>query len=294
MFRCPHFFAGVALVALASNAAAITLYQDNFNPSSGSPSIGPQWDFTGVQYGMQLIEATGPNAPASVPKNFLGEFGGAQMVDSAGHLQPTTGDVVKLTLTLPQNTATVSLSFDLYLLRTWDGGTSSTFGGPDTFVYGYTRGQASTDVLSASFSNGAGSQTYCPGTQLTSCEATFGSVLAAKNNLGFTVARDPHGPGPAVGEPFSLLYEIPGTPIQYTGGGDITFYFLSRGLQLVASNEFPNLTANAQVPAVADESWGISGVRVTYTVAVPEPATWMLVLCGMALLALSARRRLAR
>jgi hypothetical protein len=149
-------------------------------------------------------------------------------------------------------------------------------------------------VLSASFSNGAGDQSYCPGTQLASCAPTFGSVLAAKNSLGFTVARDPHGPGPAVGDSFSLLYQIPGTPIQYAGGGAITFYFFSSGLQLVAANEFPNLTANAKVPTVADESWGLGNIKVTYTLAVPEPATWSLVFGGLALLALFATRRLAK
>ena len=290
MFRCCHFFAGVALAALASNAPAITLYQDNFQ----SNVIGPEWDFSGVHVGTALIESTSPTAASHLsPTKFLGEFGGAQTTDSAGHLQPATGDVVKLNLTLPHDTATVSVSFDLYLLRTWDGGIGN-FGGPDVFGYGYIKGQTRTDVLSASFSNGAGDQSYCPGTQLTSCSPTFGSVLAAKNSLGFTVARDPQGPGPAVGEPFSLLYQIPGTPIQYAGGGDITFYFFSSGLQVVPDDERPHVSSNAKVPAVADESWGISNIKVAYTLAVPEPATWLLMFCGLALLALSARRRLAQ
>lgn len=290
MFRCCHFFAGVALAALASNAPAITLYQDSFQ----SNVIGPEWDFSGVHVGTALIESTSPTAASHLsPTKFLGEFGGAQTTDSAGHLQPATGDVVKLNLTLPHDTATVSVSFDLYLLRTWDGGIGN-FGGPDVFGYGYIKGQTRTDVLSASFSNGAGDQSYCPGTQLTSCSPTFGSVLAAKNSLGFTVARDPQGPGPAVGEPFSLLYQIPGTPIQYAGGGDITFYFFSSGLQVVPDDERPHVSSNAKVPAVADESWGISNIKVAYTLAVPEPATWLLMFCGLALLALSARRRLAQ
>jgi hypothetical protein len=294
MYRCPYFFAGVALAALASNAPAVTLYQDNLNPSAGSPTIGPEWDFSGVHFGTQLIESTNPTAASGLaPTNFLGEFGGAQTVDSAGHLQPATGDVVKLKLSLPQDTATVSVSFDLYLLRTWDGSTGS-FGGPDVFGYGYTKGQTNTDVLSATFSNGAGEQSYCPGTQLTSCAPTFGSVAAAKNNLGFTVARDPQGPGPALGEPFSLLYQIPGMPIPYSGGGDITFYFFSRGLQVVPDDERPHVSSNAKVPAVADESWGISNIKVTYALAVPEPGTWSLMLGGLAMFAPSLRRRLAK
>jgi len=289
MFRSLFFFADVAVAAFASNAPAIVLYQDNFQ----SNVIGPEWDFSGVHVGNALIETTSPTAASHLPPTkFLGEFGGAQTTDSAGHLQPATGDVVKLNLTLPHDTATVSVSLDLYLLRTWDGGIGN-FGGPDVFGYGYIKGQTRTDVLSASFSNGAGDQSYCPGTQLTSCSPTFGSVLAAKNSLGFTVARDPQGPGPTLGEPFSLLYPIPGTPIQYAGG-HITFYFFSSGLQVVPDNERPHVSANAKVPAVADESWGLSNVKVTYTLAVPEPATWSLVLGGLALLAPFAGRRLAK
>lgn len=292
MFRCPYFFAGVALAAFASSAAADTLlYQDNFQGNV----IGPEWDFSGVHTGTALIEATNPTAASGLsPTHFLGEFGGAQTTDSAGHLQPITGDVVKLKLTLPKRTAVVNLSFDLYLLRTWDGGIGD-FAGPDVFGYGYNNGHTDTNLLSASFSNGAGDQSYCPGTTLTSCGPTFGSVLAAKNNLGFSVARDPHGPGPQLGQPFSLLYHMPAAPIpiSYAGGGDITFYFFSSGLQVVPVDERQNVAADAQVSAVADESWGLGNINVTYTLAVPEPATWSLLLAGLALLALSARRRLA-
>ena len=293
MFRCPYFFAGVALAAFAPSVAADTLlYQDKFQ----SNVIGPEWDFSGVHTGTALIETTSPTAASGLaPTNFLGEFGGAQTTDSAGHLQPTTGDVVKLKLTLPKNTAAVNLSFDLYLLRTWDGGIGG-FAGPDVFGYGYNNGHTDTNLLSASFSNGAGDQSYCPGTTLTSCGPTFGSVLAAKNSLGFGVARDPQGPGPALEAPFSLLYHVPDTPdpIAYAGGGDITFYFFSSGLQVVPDNERPHVSPNAKVPAVADESWGLGNINVTYTLAVPEPATWSLVLGGLALLAPFAGRRLTK
>ena len=291
MFRCPHFFAGVALAAFASNAVAdALLYQDKFQ----SNIIGPEWDFSGVHTGTPVIETTSPTVASGLsPTHFLGEFGGAQTTDSSGNVQPTTGDVVRLKLTLPKNTATVNLSFDLYLLRTWDGGIGS-FAGPDVFGYGYNDGHADVNLLSASFSNGAGDQSYCPGTTLTSCSATFGSVLAAKNNLGFGVARDPNGPGPARGQPFSLLYHMPDAPIPIAySGGDITFYFFSSGLQVVPVDERQNVAADARVPAVADESWGLGNINVTYTLAVPEPATWSLLLGGLALLALSARRRLA-
>jgi hypothetical protein len=286
MFRCTPFFVGAALWAFASSAPADALFfTDNFETGDLSQHDRPAWDFTGVRYGAPVISTTNPTAlksdpgpPNLTPTNFLGEFGGAQTVGQNGNVQPIPGDVVKLHLNLPQDTTSVRLKFDLYLLRTWDG-SGVQYAGPDTFGYGYN----DTTLLSATFSNGQGEQSYCPGAGMSPCQASFGSDLAAKNRLGFEVLLDPPpGIESQKGDPMSLLYHFSSAPISYVGGGAITFFFFSAGLQLTTDPTQP----------VADESWGIGGVNVTITsAAVPEPGAWTLMLLGMALLALSIRHR---
>jgi len=165
------------------------------------------------------------------------------------------------------------------LLRTWDGADVQ-FAGPDTFGYGYNN----TTLLAATFSNGDGAQSYCPGTGTIVCQPASGSDLAAKNRLGFITLLDPV---PSIGRPLrdapmSLLYHFTSAPISYMGGGNISFFFFSEGLQL----------ADAPALLLADESWGIGGINVSITTAaIPEPETWLLMLFGVALLARSVRHR---
>jgi hypothetical protein len=283
MFRYTLFLVGAVMWAFASSTPAAPFFQDTFE----SGTIGPQWNFSGVQYGTPAILTTAP-PDGSKGNPFLGEFGGAQ--DAQGASLP--GDVVQLKLTLPSYTASVALDFDVYLLRTWDG-QGVPFAGPDTFGYGYIdKMQHSTTLMSKTFSNGAGNQSYCRGTSLASCAPTFASDPAQKNQLGFGVALPPPpgSGGPNEGDAFSLVYHIHSTdplsygaggPIPYAGGGDITFFFFSSGLQVQP--------AGGTHPVTADESWGLDNVRVSVN-TVPEPKAWALMVLGLTLLLVLHRR----
>lgn len=284
MFRRTPCLLGATLWALASSAPAAPFFQDDFQ----SGSIDSRWDFTGVHYGAPVILDTAPlNSPSEPvlnPTRFLGEFGGAQ--DAQDPPNPLPGDMVQLHLTLPSNTASVSLDFDVYMLRTWDG-VGVTYAGPDTFGYGYNN----RTLLSKTFSDGLGEQSYCRFTTLAQCESTFQSDPVQKNRLGFNVELPDANGNPPQPKPMSLVYHIHTSdpidygangPIPYSGGGPITFFFFSNGLQL----------ADASHPMTADESWGLDNVSVTVlAAAIPEPNSWALMVPGLTLLLLVSRRR---
>ena len=315
MFRCSLFFAGAALWACAANAPAESLFPtDDFESgdlstrSSGAFYGGKAaWNFSGVNYGLAAIRNTRQDNVADRTK-FLGEFGGGNpdpLVVGPGRpfsSPPPASDLIRFDVNLSsvQNLAKVQLSFDLYLLRTWDG-SDEEYGGPDTFGYGYNNNE----ILSAEFSDGRGEQTYCPGSAAgTQCLAATGSDAALKNKLGFVVELDPpptQVDAPPKGTPMSLVYHITSPVLDYTAD-TISFYFFSRNLQvatylLEGPGEQPMLSdlkyPGDQSPLhVADESWGLDNVRVLVdTTPVPEPKTWALTVVGLGLLICAAASR---
>jgi len=258
------------------------VYQNDFDASSDP--IGPGWD---PSLTLSRTNSLPPfNSDSSrLHTQFLGDFGG--------------NDKVHLHLALPQNVSSVTLSFDVYLLRTWDGedpraipnhrpGEPATLGGPDVFGYGYN----SNTLLDASFSHGAGEQSYCP-RRASPCispangfpgEPTFDYALLDK--LGYAVLLDPHDVSPNVpqiGDAMSMVYHLTST-IPYTGS-DITFDFFSKGLQVHDPND-----PTDGVPRLSDESWGLDNIKVGVTF-VPEPQTWALLFAGLMFSSYAATRR---
>ena len=279
--RYPLLLAGMALsvwACCASAAVTQTIYDQGFDSPSLQVSDLTQWSFAGALAGAPVLLQThptpaGPSQTALSSTGFLGEFGG--------------NDQIHLNLDLPQHVASVRLTFDAYLLRTWDGndptpiqnprpGEPAALGGPDRFNFGYN-GNRILDDQHDSFSNGAGTQTYCPGTT-SPCEASWGSDANQKNRLGFNVELPPLGPH---GNPYSLVYHFDTGPIPYDQS-KIVLDFLSSGLQI----------HKVDIPAtpVIDESWGLDNVKV-FATFVPEPQTWAALLAGLLLSYCAIRRR---
>jgi hypothetical protein len=277
--RCTLLLAGVALSAWASCAPAAVeqIYSNGFDALQNP--IGPGWD---PSLPLSKTNSGDPN-PALFHTQFLGDFGGT--------------DRVQLHLNLPQKVSTITLSFDVLLLRTWDGndptpiqnprpGEPTTIGGPDIFGYGYNN----TTVLEDTFTHGAGKQTYCLG-RASPCDRP--SDVGFKNDpsfdyaledkLGYAVVLDPHDPNaPQVGTKMSLVYHLTSGPIPYSGS-DIDFFFFSKGLQV------HNPTTES-VARLSDESWGLDNVKVGVTF-VPEPRIYALLLVGLLLSSYAATRR---
>jgi hypothetical protein len=257
--RSTLVFAGAAIWAVAAAAFAQTsVYSDNFE--TGTLADRTQWDFNGVNTGTSTLLSTTPLSPLTAT-TFLAEFGG--------------NDVARLNLDLPEQTAFVRLTFDAYLLRTWDG-FDPNFGGPDTFGYGV---EGQTPLLNATFSNGFGQQSHCPGAASNPCIPARASEANLQHKLGFVVELDPDPrfDKPAKGDPMSMVYHFDSGPIAYSGSS-ITFNFFSQGLQ-----------------SLVDESWGLDNIDVIATL-VPEPGTTSLLTAGLltaGLLAFSRGRKKA-
>ncbi len=258
--RCALLLAGAAAWGLCALATAETkVYSSTFETDSLDQLA--EWNFDQVGAGAPVLMSTTPQTSLLPnPLRFLAEFGG--------------NDVVHLTLALPQNTVSVRLRFDAYLLRTWDG-RDTPYGGPDVFGYGMN----GSPQLNESFSNGAGLQSYCPFAPSNPCEQTWASDGALKDKLGVYVELDPAEGStiPAKGTPMSLVYHFD-TEVPYSGP-NVTFDFFSRGLQV--HEDLPN--------KVIDESWGLNNVVVTAQV-VPEPQTFALLLAGVLLTFVACRR----
>lgn len=227
----PLLFTALMLNATASQAVAV--YANDFQSS-----VGSEWSHSTLQ-----------NTPTPYPfgaRNFLGEFG---------------NDTVSLNLSGLTPHSALTLSFDLYLIRTWDGsstGTVSDFGN-DSFKVAVGNGPV---LLDATFSNGnTAGQTFGP----------------AAINPQFTGAA----------ETYSLGYVVPGsilaTPqvmdsvytLRYTfahSSDQLTLDFSGYGLQ-----------------AMDDESWGLDNVHVSM---VPEPGVAPMLALGLLAVAWGARRRM--
>jgi hypothetical protein len=283
------------LLAAQAHAAPVATYGNDFNGTLNGAATGLNFDGWTVTGASSVVSTRGlPDgastaAQAHVGSGFLGEFGG--------------NDEVRLRLAnLPTGVLSISIAFDLYLLRSWDGmsggDTSAQYSGDDVFGFGYN----DTHLLEASFSNGAQQQSYCPGWSQSSCAATFGSVGSLKNQLGFgfgiwTEADQRDWTAQ------SLVYQFPDftmNAFQYEGE-NIDFSFFSRGLQ-IRQEALPDGYNDQGTPfAYVDESWGIDNLRITINqvaddlridaTPVPEPASLALTLAGLAAVLASRTRR---
>jgi hypothetical protein len=136
-----------------ARAADQTVYQNDFETA-----VGPGWTFTG---GAPLI-STSPNG-----RRFLGE-------------DPTRGfgqGTATLSLTGLPTHSSVQVSFQLYIINTWDGSSGAFNNGPDFFRFGVT---GSSPALDTTFSNQPGGEQSFP---VENSPAKAGSTES--NTLGY-------------------------------------------------------------------------------------------------------------
>jgi hypothetical protein len=174
----------------------------------------------------------------------------------------TQGATAVLTLNTVGITS-LTLNFDLYGILSIDGDTAGT--GPDAFAVGVDGGPV---LLNETFSNFAfQTQTYGPGV---GDPGRTGSDAALYGHLGYFWRPD--------------VYPV--------DGGDTT-YHLSFTFAPTGASTTIRFFGNA-TQVIADERFGIDNVVVTG--AVPEPATWGMMILGFgsAGVVLRQRRRMVR
>ena len=196
---------------------SITLYELNFTtstPNTVAPGVTPTWT------GNQAI-STSPSG-----EKFLGQF---------------TNNTVTLTLNNLPNHDGVTVEFDAYFLRSWDG--NDTQWGPDKWSFKIDNAAQ----VDATFRNSRNQptytasqkQTYSPSTPLgTGGLFNSGTGATITNSLGYTFAN-------ACGtQRMDSTYRF-SFPVAH-GATSVTLAFQGSGLQ-----------------GLSDESWGIDNLKVT-------------------------------
>lgn len=229
--RTPYLlFTALLLNATASQAAV--LYENDFQTAAGS-----EWSQTTLQ-----------NAPTPYsfgPRSFLGEFG---------------NDTVSLNLSGLTPHDSLLLTFDLYLIRTWDGSSSGT-----TFDYG-------NDSFKVSVGNGP-----------VLLDKTFSNGNPAGQSFG-PAAINPQFTGAA--ETYSLGYVVPGSILAEPQVMDSVYR-----MSFAFAHNTDLLTLNFSgygLQSLGDESWGLDNVQVSM---IPEPGIAPMLAFGLLTLAWHVRRR---
>ena len=151
--KSARILALLALLARPASAADTVVYSNDFEAKPGTTY--PEWTSSKLSYksrfkppGSGTREAP-PVAVAEWPKGkrrrFLGEFGGPKLDPTA---RTRVGQTVSLRLEKLAPHSTVTVSFDLLVLRSWDG--DSPAYGPDRFRLAVAGGPT---LLDATFSN---------------------------------------------------------------------------------------------------------------------------------------------
>ncbi len=234
-------------------ANGATVYINSFQDS-----IVTGWSST--DYPIGITQAPNPN----FTEKFLGEFGNG---------------TVSLSLTgLPEHAYT-TVSFSLYLIRSWDGNATNVVNsdplGPDHWKLSL----GGTTLFDQTFSNGnPAGQSYSPNPGATSCNAgynasypagTYNPMTGAANcyNLSY-IFNDPNLGAQSMDSSYNLSFTFPHS------ANDIVLNFSAYGLQ----------------PLLTDESWGLDNVHVEVA-AVPIPAAIWLFSSGLLGLAGMAGRK---
>ncbi len=236
---------------ISAPASAALVYSNDFQGA-----VGSEWSHTGI--------ASAPNPDYANTRLFLGEFGNGSVNLSLNGL-PTHG--------------LTTVSFSLYLMRSWDGNDTAVVNndplGPDTWTLGVAGGPT---LLNTTFSNGGVvGQAYAPSPFATGCTGYNLSGLPAGEYNPMTGASECY----SLGYTFSSPY--------VTNEAMDSVYDLSFTFPHTSSSIMLNFGANG-LQSLDDESWGLDNVRVEVT-AVPIPAAVWLFSSGLvALVGLSRRR----
>lgn len=233
----------IGSLPLSANAA--TVYFNDFQGVLGT-DWGSEWSTTAAS---GIDTASAPNPDYADTRLFLGEYGNDTLTLSLGGLAPHT---------------TATVSFSLYLIRSWDGKATTVVNGdplgPDIWSLGVMGGPT---LLSASFSNGnPAGQSYSPSPGALSCNSGYNASYPAGT----------YNPMTGAAECYSLGYKF--TDASVTNENMDSVYNFSFLFAHNSSDLVLNFSASG-LQGLADESWGLDNVQVQIS-AVPVPAAaWL-------------------
>jgi hypothetical protein len=224
---------GVIVVLHAAPAQAITTYTSNFEGV-----VGSEWSNT-------LTDTTPVGA-----RTFLGQFG---------------NDTISLTLAGLPSHSSLTIAFDLFVIRSMDGSATTVGGdgipdGPDVWHLDVAGGLT---LLSTTFSNNA---VYPPLDR-----QAYPDTFPGGDHLARTGAAENDTLGYTFGYPFSTgVVVLPADSVY-----DLSFTFAHAGSTVTF-----NFSGSGMEP-LFNESWGIDNVRVWTEETIPAPAAIVLSSIGM-------------
>lgn len=246
--RCAILLAHGALVLLCLvNALAKTIYLNDFNRSPGTTY--PEWTSRGYRntanragtiaagHGAQVVaNVESPNGK----ERFLGEFGGPRIVTKPPH-DPLhfvrVDETITLTLRNLEPHTRASVSFDLYILKSWDGNNLNY--GPDRWRLSVQGGEA---LLDTTFSNNPKTAPYDLSLQdYPTRNCLPRSSATTVNTLGYAFYGD-------------STYHL---SFSFAHSGDTLMLNFSSSL--------------FEGKGVVDETWGLDNVRVSTDADDPKP-----------------------
>ena len=236
----------VSIAALAAPAFAGDVYFNDFNGAPGTTY--PEWTCSGysnsANHAGTVAAGAGPQPLTNVAspngkERFLGEFGGPAIVSSPPY-DPQhfvrVDETVTLTLRNLKPHYAVTVTFDLYILKSWDGNNPNY--GPDRWSLSVQGGRR---LLDTTFSNNPKTGAY---------------DLSLQN---YPAANSP--PQTAASSVNTLGYKFYGDSIYH-----LTFTFPHKG-DVLALNFSSSLFEGK---GTEDESWGLDNVRVSTSDRAPS------------------------
>jgi uncharacterized protein (TIGR03437 family) len=239
---------GVMSVVFCAPALCADVYFNDFNTASGMTY--PEWTSSGYANSANragtVAAGSGPQYVATVTspngrQQFLGEFGGPAIV-AAPPYDPQhfvrVDETITLTLRDLKPHTVMTVAFDLYILKSWDGN-NQTYG-PDRWSL---RVQGGPTLLDTTFSN----------------NPKTGADLSQQN---YPVANRPYESGAA-----SV------NTLGYTFYGDST-YHISFNFPHASDTLIVNFSSSLfEGKGTDDESWGLDNVRVSSNADAPMAAS---------------------
>lgn len=240
-FRYAAYALLACLCGFSLSANAATVYTNNSYSNDFQDPIGSEWSHTSV--------ASAPNPDYGGDRLFLGEFG---------------NETVSLSLNGLSAHEFATVSFSLYLIRSWDGNDTTVVNGdalgPDQWTLNVGGGPT---LLNTTFSNGGTvGQAYAP--------TPFASGCTGYNLSGLPAGE--YNPMTGASECYSLGYTFSSPDV--TNEAMDSVYNLSFTFAHNASDLALNFSATG-LQGLGDESWGLDNVQVAVA-PVPVPsAVWL-------------------
>lgn len=239
------------LFLLIEHAPATQIYFNNFQ---NEDPVGSEWSSKRTD--------TVPNPDLVSWGTFLGQFGGE--------------DTVTLSLSGLSNRF-ITLSFDAYFIRSWDG--NATTYGPDRFSVSTGTGLT---LLDATFSNGnpAGQSYVGNGMEAPAYAGSGNTSMTGSEqqfSLGYWFYDGIQGTNEAMDSVYHFGFSF------FNTSDSVQFIFAGIGLQ-------DNTVTTPTGETYLDESWGLDNVGVDVT-PVPEPSSLLLLVIGSFGIAIIARKK---